>query len=644
MYFRPQGQQKKPRTAQQRQFPAPTAGWVSNRSLALPQGTPAAAVLDNFFPRSGTVKLRRGKQLYATLENTGSDVTALFSYRNGNNERLFGANSEKIYDLTEVDFPSPVVLVDNGDDAFVTELGDNIGWGSTENLDVLSGLTGGDWSTVQFATTGGIYLIGVNGEDTGFVFDGEDFWPNAAGGVSKISYDAEVTPFEAGEMVTGGTSAATADIIGAHSTGLGTGYLYLANITGTFIDNEVLNGSISGEATSDGGTSIVSSGIDFVDSDGSTPAGYTTADMAFVWVYKNRLWFARKESLDAFYMEDVDAIGGNAVRFPLAGVFPLGGGLLFGQNWSLGTSDQGGLGEQNVFVSTQGEVAIYQGSYPGSADDWSKVGVYRIGTPLGKRAFIRGGGDLAIATSVGLVPLSKAIELDITSLNIATVSYPIADAWDTATSLRGLSNWQCHLWPEQKMAVISPPNLIGSNDPVLFISNTETGAWCRYTNWYVLCMEVFRGQLYFGTTEGRVYMANVSGMDDTDSYTGVCVPLHEDMGSPGARKAANIARAVTRANTRTNGKITASYDFSLAYPSAPDATASSDGNVWGVAIWGQAVWSTGTPTVINQPWRSAGGLGYTVAPCYQVTSGSVQPLDEEVISMQIDYLTAEIVT
>lgn len=92
MYLRA-GQQKKPRTAQQKQFPAPTAGWVSNRSLALPEGSPGAAVLDNFFPRSGSVKLRRGKQLYATLQNTTIDVTALFSYRNGNNERLFGANA-----------------------------------------------------------------------------------------------------------------------------------------------------------------------------------------------------------------------------------------------------------------------------------------------------------------------------------------------------------------------------------------------------------------------------------------------------------------------------------------------------------------------------------------------------------------------
>lgn len=641
MYARSPAQVRRPRTAQSKQFTAPIGGWVSNRALANPAepGVPqGAAVLDNFFPRSGSVKLRRGRQLYATLIETDKNVTALFSYRNGLNERLFGANDETIYDLTTVLSPYSAEIVDDVGDLIETEGGDWFGFGSTDDLQVMENLTGGDWIVVQFATTGGVYLIGVNGEDDGFIFDGETFWPNLAGGVFKLSYDAETTPFVAGEVVTGGTSAATGTIYKNVSTGVGEGYLLIFGVTGTFTDNEALTGSIAGAATADGSQVTASPGVTF------GASGLTVADMSFVWVYKNRLWFVQKDSLNAWYMEDADAIGGNAVVFPLAGVFGLGGALLFGQNWSLGTSDQGGLGEQNVFVSTQGEVAIYQGADPGTADDWGKVGVYRIGTPLGKRAFFRGGGDLAIATSVGLVPLSKAIELDITSLNIATVSYNIADAWDTATSLRGLDDWICELWPEQKMAIISPPDLIGSTSPVLFISNTETGAWARYTGWYVLCMEVFKGQLYFGTTEGRVYLGNVSGLDEADAYTGTCIPLHEDLGSPGAVKNANIARGVSRANTTINAQVSVVYDFDMVPPAAPDASVGSGGNVWGVAVWGQAVWGQGTPTVINQEWQSAGGLGYTLAPCYQVTSGSIGPLDDELISLQVNYTTAELVS
>src|SRR3546814_4932486 len=111
--------------------------------------------------------------------------------------------------------------------------------------------------------------------------------------------------------------------------------------------------------------------------------------MSYVWVYKSRLWFAQKDSMTAWYMDNADSIGGTAEPFPLGGVFGLGGSLLFGSAWSIDSSSDSGLSEQNIFVSTEGEVAVYQGSDPGEAATWSKVGVYRIGKPLGARAHFR---------------------------------------------------------------------------------------------------------------------------------------------------------------------------------------------------------------------------------------------------------------
>jgi hypothetical protein len=643
MFLQPGAQARRPRASDPKKFDAPVAGWISNRALASPSGNgiPApqgAIVLDNYFPRAGTVKLRRGKQLYATLENTDIPVTALFSYRNGNNERLFGANEETIYDLTSIVTPFSGEIVADDDNLIVTEGGDWFGFSSTEGLDVISNFTGGDWVVVQFATTGGVYLIGVNGEDDGFIFDGDFFWANISGGVSRLNYDAETVAFVDGESITGGTSGATATIYRVTDEGAGVGYLLIYDITGTFVDNETLTGSIAGSATSNGVASVISPGVTF----GSS--GLTTADMSYVWVYKNRLYFAQKDSLVAWYLDDADAIGGDATPFPLSGVFGLGGSLMFGQAWSLEGGAQGGLSEQCVFVSNQGEVAIYQGLFPGDADTWAKVGTYRIGRPLGKRAFLRGGGDLAIATSVGLVPLSKAISLDITSLNIATVSYAIADAWADATQLRGFDDWQCALWPEQKMAIVSPPDLIGSSEPVLFVSNSETGAWARFTGWQALCMEVFRGQLYFGSPDGKVFQANVSGVDEDLPYTGTVVPMHDDFGNPTSLKVPKVARTVSRSNTAINAQVTTSFDFDDARPSPPDAAASDLGNVWGEGIWGQSVWGTKLPSVINQGWQSVGGAGYAVAPCYQVTSGSLRPLDDELIRIDLTYTVAEMVS
>lgn len=635
MYMR-KPSQPKARKSEFRKFDAPIAGWVSNRSLSDPRSIegPGAAVLDNYFPRAGSVKLRRGKQLYATLTNENLPVESLFTYRNGNNKHFFAANANAIYDITTVLYPKSGEVGTEAGSALTDTADNTFGFQSTEGLEVMSNFTGGDWSTVQFATTGGVFLLGVNGQDDGFLFDGQDFWANIAGGVYRLAYDAQTAPFVAGSTVTGGTSGATAKVY--KSVGESpTGYLYLYDITGTFVDNEIISGG-GGSATVNGVASNASPGVTFGTTD------LTTADMSFVWAYKNRIWFVQKESLTIWYMQNADSIGGMAVAFPLAGVFPDGGSLLFGQTWSLEAGLSGGLSEQNIFVTSQGEVAIYQGSDPSEAATWSKVGVYRIGTPMGKHAFFRGGGDLAIATSVGLVPLSKAIGLDITSLNVATVSYKIADAWSDAVQARGLDKWQAKLWPEQKMAVISPPDLIGSTQPVLFVSNTETGAWCRYTGWYALCMEVFDGQLFFGSPNGLIYTANVSGQDDGQAYTGTVIPLFDDMGSPGSAKVGKTARAVSRSNISIDPKITYKADYDVSPPTAPNAVGISSDNVWGVGIWGQSVWGTLTPELINQSGQSVGGIGYAVSLAYQVTSGSIGPIDDELVRLEVTFTATEV--
>ena len=780
----------KPRIAEIKKFPAPVGGWISNRSLAVPSGDngnlpQGAMVLDNFLPRSTSVTLRRGKLRYCTLGDGTEPATSIFSYNNGMNKKLFGASASTIYDITDVEFATDAVIVTEDSDVIVDENGDSFGWSSTQFLSVMGGFTGGDWSVVQFATTGAVYLVGVNGVDTGFIYDGSVFYPYVEGGVQALTYDAEVSEFTIGDTVTGGTSNATGTIWHIDDQGGGEGVLYVyevatdpwvwdigyengseqfhvgaelesvtgraiitadapgattwtlvydggtglfapgetvtggtstatatvvsvdgvaasgtltvSGLTGVFQDNETLTGSVAGAATAagtqsapiyagvltvevssgvfsvgealtddEGGEAEVSSAIyvsggPFQDNEALTdtgggsataasaadpyipgitfPDGLSSADMSFVWVYRNRLYFAESNSMNALYL-DVDNIGGVAAKFPLSGIFGLGGSLLFGQRWSLSSGGDGGLSEQNVFVSTEGEVAVFQGLGPDDPQTWSQQGLYRIGRPLGKRAFIRGAGDLAIATSVGLVPLSKAIELDLTALTVAAISYPIADAWQDALDQRGKTNWQGQIWPDQKVAVFAPPTAsIGS---VMFIANTETGAWTRFTGWEGLCFDVFEGRLFFGESTGAVYIANETGLDDGIPYSGSCLPLYDDLGSPASRKIAKVGRYILRASVEVNGRVTWQSDYTEQLPPAPDAeSVGAAPSVWGAGIWGQSVWSSGLPRLLVDRWHSIGGTGYTVSLAFQATSGSLLPLDIEVISSELLYETAD---
>jgi len=625
-----------PRASEVKKFDSPVAGWISNRSLSSPMALgdkQGAAILDNWFPTATTAILRRGKELYATLGDGSEDVTALFSYVNGANRRLFASTAMTIYDITNVLVPYNWELGTEDGDIIGDGLGNTIGQLSTENLEVFEDALGGNWVVVQFATTGGIFLVGVNGESDGFIYDGASFYPYVEGGISIISYTTLVTPFTVGATLTGAISGATATIVSVEPGGA----LTLKDVTGVFQSGEGLSDSSGGSATSSSVDTVLAPGITF-------PGSLTTANMSYVFVFKNRLWFLEKDSLNAWYMDEIDAIGGAPVVYPLGGIVQRGGSLVWGASWSLSSGAAGGLSDQLVMTTSEGEVAVFQGTFPEDTASWLPVGVYRIGNPLGNKAFFRGGGDIAVATTVGLIPLSKAISLDVTALSPAAVSYNIQDAWQEAIDTRGSADWVCALWPERKMAVVSPPSPSGDYSPALYVSNTDTGAWCRYTNWDARAMEVFQGQLYFGGPGGKIYLANVTGNDDSETYTGIFLPLFDDMGSPSNLKVPKMGRAVARAKAKLEYTLRFKGDFDQNLGAAPTATPVAGDNSWGAGIWGQAVWGGTTASEVTQSWKSLGGTGYSCSLAYQVTSGSPVPVDAEIVRLEFTYTTGEVLS
>lgn len=622
------------RQADMASFSAPIAGWVANRALSLPGGVQGAAVLENWFPTATGAILRRGSSVYVQVSETDS-VPSIFKYVVGNVRKLFAATGTTIYDITTIVNPVGYVVgspddYDIGEDDYAVgepPLGDaNIVW---------SGALGGDWHTVQFATTGGIFLIGVNGTSVGFIYDGAAFYPNIAGGVWALSYDAGTVDFTKGAVLTGGTSAATATILDIVPSGTaGVGALLLTNITGTFANDEAITDADGGSATAASDATSVVPGVTF-------GGLLTSADMAFVWVYKEALWFVQKDSLSAWYMP-VDQIGGTATEYPLGGEFGEGGSLLLGQSWSLNASGQGGLSEQNVFLSTEGEIVVFQGSGPSEASTWGKVGTYQIGTPMGRRAFIRAGGDLIFATTIGFVALSTAVQVDVAALSPKAVSYAIEDIWNSAVAQRGRQGWVCCLWPESQMVAIAPPR--GDYSPAFYVSNTRTGAWAPFTNWNAICMEVFNGELYFGTPDGFVMKGMIGGTDNGIPFTGTYMPLFSDEGKPSVMKVAQMARCEIKSAVDINERLFCRFDFDDIPPSPPDVEPVPVGNEWDNAIWDESLWSAERPGVITKRRHSVNGNGYRLSQGIQITSGAAVPLDAQIITVDVTYTSGDIFT
>lgn len=584
-------------------FPAPTKGWIQAGNITQPMPD-AAERLDNIFPTAQGAEVRGGSLKQATV---GSGVIRLAGYVDGDTQKLFAATQTEIVDVT-----SPA-------DADVAETAD------------VNGLASGDWSEVAFTTSGGTFTVMANGTDRMHYHDGTDWHPIVDQAVSDLTYDALSAAFSVGLTVTGGTSGATATILSITPTSATAGVLKVGTITGTFQDNEALTDSSTGSATSNipSGTSAAST---------VTVTGLATTEITQLWNFKERMFGVQKNSRSAWYWP-AESIGGAITEIPLGSVFQKGGNLLFGGTWSL---DSGaGIDDVCVFATDAGELAVYEGTDPASTSTWSLVGVYNIGKPLNKHASFKAGGDLAILTEDGIVPVSEALRKDRAALQESAITAPIEDAWTAVISKRdGVYPFTATLWQSRgKLLVGTPQNEDGV--PISFVANAQTGAWCRYTGWDVQCSRELGNNLYFGTSDGKIYNAEQRGNDDGVAYTGVYVPKFTDMRSA-SEKIVNRSNLTARSSTAFNFSIKGLSDYVVPSLTPPASASVSVGDsAWGTGVWGTFVW--GGSDAVNQQtntWKTTRAKGFAVSHAIQITVNQVPVPEIEITSSRIRYENA----
>ncbi|HEV7306420.1 hypothetical protein [Ensifer sp.] len=356
------------------------------------------------------------------------------------------------------------------------------------------------------------------------------------------------------------------------------------------------------------------------------PDTSTTAQLNYGWLFKNRQFFLKNATLDAYYLP-VNAIGGAAAVFPLGGVMKKGGSLQTGFSWSLESGD--GLSDLCVFVSSEGEVAVYAGSDPSDANSFALKGVYQIGRPLGKNAWIRAGGDILIATTDGLTPISQVFERDRQALSQVSISRPIEDEWRRAANATG-AGWVIKQWPEQNLVFLAfPANSVMSD--TTFVLNVLSGRWSTVSNWKASCYETLQGGLFFGTDGGFCWQGDSTGTDDGLTFTAAYLSQFTSAGQFGQRAQATLARMYFRAKSRPMVRLFARADFDRTIPPASQVTigdaASSE---WDVGLWDKGVWDSSTEQLrysFRQNVRAAGDM---LAVGCAITSGGIARLDIEV--------------
>lgn len=353
-----------------------------------------------------------------------------------------------------------------------------------------------------------------------------------------------------------------------------------------------------------GGTYLfVANGVDsLVSYNGTTwavPAitGVTLTSVKNVAVIKRRLWLVANNSATAYYLP-VGTVAGAVATLALGQVFSRGGYLVAIGSWTIDGGD--GQDDYSVFVSSEGELAVYKGSDPSTATDWALVGVYYVGEPLGVKCLQKFGGDLLYLSQNGLFPLSK-------TLLSATISYrpaltsKIDTAFTEAVAQYGAlaDRWSVCVYPRGSVLLVNIP--VTSTYSKQYAMNTITGAWTVFSGWSSACFEVFQEELYF-TTTGSVAKGWTGESDFGANITGTALQAYSPLGAAGLNKHVELLRPIIDCSQATQIRYSLNADYVLTSQYSVTQLNSADQSLWGTATWGNSLWGGGGRSRIVRDW------------------------------------------
>lgn len=568
----------KKRSALTASSPSPIGGWNARDSLA--QMNPLDAVqMVNFFPTPTDTTLRKGFTKHS-IGMSGA-VKSLFNYSSPTGKQLFASTDSIIYN---VDTPTATVS--------------------------LTGITSGEWVQTSITTAGGSFMPAVNGVDSMIVYDGTRWQKTATTSTAQTI----------STITRGGTGNLTATLTTAVAHGLITGN----TITVAGATPAEFNGTY--RITVTGGTTLTYTMATAPSGNATVVGTYTVKyfitgensnKFATVNLFKERLYFVIEDSLDFCYLP-VDSINGAVTKFPLGGIFRNGGFLQAMGTWTI---DAGyGVDDLAVFVTSNGETAVYKGSDPSDPNDWSLVGIYQLGQTFNRRCIFKFGGDCLVLTQAGLTPLSAGLQstrLD-PRVNITDkIYFAISQATTAYSSFYG---WQINYFAKENMLILNVPVIGGSEQ---YVMHNITKSWARFTNINASCWENSGDNMFFGGI-GYVGKFYDSFADAGTNIRGFVQQAYSYFENQGQLKRFTLVRPILQTD---NGLPTVLCGLSVDFETV-DLTSQISFNPailqtgeWDLDTWDNANWGGGLTT--TKIWQGVTGLGYAGSISLNVVSQGI---------------------
>jgi hypothetical protein len=337
-------------------------------------------------------------------------------------------------------------------------------------------------------------------------------------------------------------------------------------------------------------------------------------DLIHVAHIHRRLWFVEKGSGNAWYLP-IDQIEGELSRFGVGEVFRDGGFLQAIDSWS--TDSGTGMQERTVFVGSQGNVAVFDGFDPDVAGEFTLSGVYKIGSPVGRRCTRKYGSDLLILCEDGVIALSSVL-----AQSRVLLAPPLSDIVQQRLSediglYKPNFGWEMVLYNRYQFLIVNIPMDAQRKQ---YVMNSVTSAWCEFVGYDALCWERLDEEPYFGgpTYVGRAWYGYLDDFDmELNKGTAIeaqCLQAFNYFGSPSIQKHWTMARPIFNAAAAPAVQAVMNTDFDMDddQPTPTAFVQEVNDAVWDTALWDEAPWPSITLQSFTE-WFSLNDVGFAGA-------------------------------
>lgn len=343
-------------------------------------------------------------------------------------------------------------------------------------------------------------------------------------------------------------------------------------------------------------------------------------DFINVVISHRRLWFVQKDSGDAWYLP-VDQIQGEVSRFGVGEVFPRGGYLQAINTWS--TESGGGMVDNTVFVSSEGDVALFSGYDPDDIITFQLAGTYQIGATFNRRCLVKYGSDLWLLCEDGIYPMSALLSQSKVLMAGAVTDIIQLRLSEDVTAYNKNFGWEMMVVNRHQLVMLNVP--VSGEGNRQYVMNQVTHAWTQFKGYDARCFGLLNNEPYYGGV-GKVYQAwygnldNFTAADGGDSITGYCQQAFSPFGPPGLQKRWTMIRPVFNAAgyPGVNISVNTDYELDAGTLAEPPAYVQGAGSVWDTAVWDGGKWGGGLVNAHN--WYSVDRVGFCASPIMKMQS------------------------